>query len=245
MFSHAAAGYGGHGTLCGALGVASCLINLVAYDKEGTYRSMVDRLMYWYAESHFPSEMFDDISSMPKQIQTKALTPICHTSVSKWTLAAGTTVTGKEKKERCSKVTGEVVAVTVHHLNKYFAGEWTPPKWQPSKETAHCVGCHGPDDIWHNLDGSNNQQGHMECLLCHGDHTLPQDDCIECHEDVGAKMMETETKHKDFTCNFCHKGKHPSVTTCESCHDEPHSVSIHKKINSCLDCHIDAHALVR
>lgn len=26
MFSHAAAGYGGHGTLCGALGVCSCII---------------------------------------------------------------------------------------------------------------------------------------------------------------------------------------------------------------------------
>jgi len=38
MFSHAAAGYGGHGTLCGALGVCSCIINLVVYDKDETYR---------------------------------------------------------------------------------------------------------------------------------------------------------------------------------------------------------------
>jgi hypothetical protein len=29
MFEHAGQGYAGHGTLCGTLGVCSCLINLV------------------------------------------------------------------------------------------------------------------------------------------------------------------------------------------------------------------------
>lgn len=245
MFSHAAAGYGGHGTLCGALGVMAAVINIAAYDKEATYRTLVDRMMYWYANAVFPSEMFDDISDNPKQIKTPAKSPLCHISVSQWTIAAGTTVTGAEKKQRCAKVTGEVVAVVVHHLNKYFAGEWQPPKWKPSKETAHCVACHGPDDMFHSLNGTNNQQGHMECLLCHGDHTAPTDSCVECHEDEGAKLQKTETKHKDLTCNFCHKGPHPSTSTCQSCHDEPHAVEIHKKVNSCLDCHADAHDLIR
>ena len=31
MIAHAAAGYGGHGTLCGALGGASTIINMVSY----------------------------------------------------------------------------------------------------------------------------------------------------------------------------------------------------------------------
>lgn len=171
MFSHAAAGYGGHGTLCGSLGVASCIINLVAYDEKGTYRQMIDRLLYWYAQSSFPTSRFDDISSIPNQVQTKAMTPLCHTSVSKWTMAAGAKVTSKEKKERCAKVAGEVVYTVVYYLNEYFEGRWKPAKWTPSKETSHCIECHGPDDIWHSQGGMNNQQGHMECLLCHGDHT--------------------------------------------------------------------------
>jgi hypothetical protein len=58
-------------------------------------------------------------------------------------------------------------------LNEYFTGKWTPPVWKPSKEIEHCVKCHGPDDMFQTKekDGMNHQQGHMECLMCHGDHT--------------------------------------------------------------------------
>jgi hypothetical protein len=173
MMMHGAAGYAGHGTLCGALGGTSLIINLVAYKdaKDLMYTQLIDRLYYWYAKQDFPSTMFDDISSMPKQIKVKAKSPLCHTSVSSWTLAAGETVTSKAKKERCAKVSGEVVYITVKALNEYFDGTWTPPVWEPSKESAYCVTCHGPADMQHTKDGMNQQQGHMECKLCHGDHT--------------------------------------------------------------------------
>jgi hypothetical protein len=170
MMSHAAAGYGGHGTLCGALGGASCIINLVAYGKEDqVYRQMIDRLFYWYAQQEFPTDRFDDISKMPGQVKVLATTPLCHTSVSKWVMAAGEEVTSEAKKERCAKVTGEVVYIVATALNEYFAGNWTPPAWEPSEEIRHCIRCHGPDDMWHGR-GPKTQQGHMECLLCHEDH---------------------------------------------------------------------------
>ena len=171
MFAHVAAGYGAHGTLCGALGVCSALINMVAYDEKGTYVTMIDRLMYGYTQTEFPTDRFDDISSIPKQIKTRAMSPLCHTSVSKWSIAAGTHVSSKQKKERCAKVTGEVVYQVVSHLNQYFEGKWTPPKWTPKAEIAHCWRCHGSDDMWHDKVSLNNQQGHMDCLLCHTDHT--------------------------------------------------------------------------
>jgi hypothetical protein len=172
MMAHAAAGYGGHGTLCGALGGASCIINLVAYgEKNEVFRQMVDRLFYWYAEQEFPSDRFDDISAMPKQVKAKAMSPLCHTSVSKWARAAGDTVSSKAKKERCAKVCGEVVYIVTLALNEYFDGKWTPPVWKPSKQIEHCVQCHGPDDMWHTKTSMNHQQGHMECLMCHSDHT--------------------------------------------------------------------------
>jgi len=172
MMSHAAAGYGGHGTLCGALGGASCIINLAAYkDKDDIYRQMIDRLFYWYAEQEFPTDRFDDISSMPKQIRVKAMSPLCHTSVSKWSMEAGEQISSKAKKERCAKVTGEVVYTVAFYLNEYFDGRWTPAKWQPSDRIKHCVECHGPDDMEHTKTSMNHQQGHMECLMCHSDHT--------------------------------------------------------------------------
>ena len=172
MMIHAGSGYGGHGTLCGALGGTSLIINLVAYDPESLkYMQLVDRLFYWYAEQEFPTDRFDDISSMPGQVRVKAMSPLCHTSVSKWTLTAGDQVTSKAKKERCAKVAGEVAYTATLALNEYFAGNWTPPVWKPSKGIEHCLECHGPDNMEQSTEGMNNQQGHMECLMCHTDHT--------------------------------------------------------------------------
>ena len=170
MFVHAGQGYAGHGTLCGALGVSSYLINLILYDEKHTYSTVIDRMMWWYSGMEFPTERFDDISSVPQQIKVQAMTPLCHTSVSKWTLAAGAEVTSKEKYERCAKVTGEVVYTVVHYLNEYFDGRWRPVKWKPSEGISHCIECHGPESYPDYTDGMNHQSGHMECLLCHEDH---------------------------------------------------------------------------
>ena len=172
MMSHAAAGYGGHGTLCGSLGGASCIINLVAYGKKDQiFRQMIDRLFYWYTKQEFPTDRFDDISEMPGQVRVRAMSPLCHTSVSKWAMAAGEEISSKAKKERCAKVCGEVVYTVVLAMNEYFAGRWTPPRWEPSEGIRHCIECHGPDDMWHTKPSLNHQQGHMECMMCHADHT--------------------------------------------------------------------------
>jgi len=171
MFVHAGQGYAGHGTLCGALGVSSYIINMACYDDKQSYAAIIDRMMYWYSEMKFPTERFDDISPIPKQVQAQAMTPLCHTSVSKWTHAAGEEVTSKAKYERCAKVAGEVVYTVVYYLNEYFEGKWKPVKWTPSDKIAHCVQCHGPETFPDYTDGMNQQQGHMECLLCHTDHT--------------------------------------------------------------------------
>ena len=166
MMAHAATGYAGNGTLCGALGGASCIINLVAYGpgKDALYRQMIDRLFGWYAQQEFPTDRFDDISPMPGQIRVRAMSPLCHTSVSKWAMAAGVEVTSAEKLQRCAKVAGEVVYTVVKSLNEYHSGIWIPAAWEPAKEVEHCLECHSKG-------GMNNQQGHMECLMCHSDHT--------------------------------------------------------------------------
>jgi hypothetical protein len=171
MFAHASQGYAGHGTLCGALGVSAYLINLVVYDEKHSYKDIIDRMMWWYSGMNFPTERFDDISSYPKQVQAQAMSPLCHTSVSKWTMTAGVEVTSKEKYERCAKVAGEVVYTVTHYLNEYFDGKWKPTKWTPSEQTAYCISCHGPEAYPDYSSGMNHQQGHMECLLCHKDHT--------------------------------------------------------------------------
>jgi len=173
MMAHAAAGYGGHGTLCGALGGASTIINMVTYSgkrDEQQNNQIIDRLFWWYAEQNFPTDRFDDLSPLPKQVRVKAMSPLCHTSVSKWAVTAGATIKSDAKIERCAKVAGEVAYIVTLALNEFFEGKWTPPVWKPSKEVEHCVGCHGPDTSTQKAM-SWNQQGHMECVMCHSDHT--------------------------------------------------------------------------
>ena len=148
MFAHAGQGYAGHGTLCGALGVSSCLINLVLYNEDYRFTPVIDRMMYWYAGMKFPTDRFDDISAFPKQVQVQAMTPLCHSSVSKWTLAAGEEVTSKQKYERCAKVAGEVVYTVAHYLNEYFDGKWKPAKWTPSKQIESCAGSNFKKIFW-------------------------------------------------------------------------------------------------
>jgi hypothetical protein len=175
MMAHAAAGFGGHGTLCGALAGASTIINMVTFgEKRDAYQQnnqIIDRLFWWYADQDFPSDRFDDLSPMPKQIKVKAMSPLCHTSVSKWVMAAGATIKSDAKIERCAKVAGEVAYTVTNALNEYFAGNWTPPAWKPSPETEHCVRCHGPD-LPLQKAREWNQQGHMECLMCHTEHNV-------------------------------------------------------------------------
>ena len=174
LMAHAAAGFGGHGTLCGALAGASTIINMVTYgEKRDEYQQnnqIVDRLFWWYADQDFPTDRFDDLSPMPKQVRVKAMSPLCHTSVSKWALEAGATIKSDAKVERCAKVAGEVVYIVTVALNEYFAGKWVAPVWKPSAESEHCIRCHGPEVPTQKVRRWN-QQGHMECLMCHTDHT--------------------------------------------------------------------------
>ena len=173
MMVHAAAGFGGHGTLCGALGGTSTIINLATYTgkkDDQQNNEIIDRLFWWYAEQNFPTERFDDLSPIKKQIKVRATSPLCHISVSKWTVAAGATIKSEAKVERCAKVAAECAYIVATALNEYFDGKWTPPVWKPAKDVRHCVGCHGPN-VGEKKAMKWNQQGHMECTSCHTDHT--------------------------------------------------------------------------
>jgi hypothetical protein len=167
MFDIVQAGYGGQGTLCGVLGVSAHFFNLVAFDAQKTYVAMNDDLFQWYSRTSFPTQRFDAIAHFPKQVQRLAKSPLCHVSVSQWTLAAGAEVTSRQKKDRCAKVTGEVVYNLVLMLNAYAEGRYKPAHYPFEEENRACLACHGAADMWHEQDGMNNQQGKMTCVLCH------------------------------------------------------------------------------
>ncbi len=175
MFHHAATGYGGNGTLCGALGVASAIINLVAYDEESlAHIHMVQALMDWYSDFEFPSSRFDHLSKEPNQPRVLTGSPLCHISVSKWTVVAGVEVDSWDKYERCAKTAGEVVYTMVGYLNKYFEANSIPDNFNPDFEMRVCLSCHSAESYFTGYQGSdNNQQGRLQCSGCHSNHMAP------------------------------------------------------------------------
>lgn len=175
MFHHAATGYAGQGTLCGALGVSSALINLVAYDEESkAHFYMIQALMDWYSDFRFPSSRFDHMSKEPGQVQVLAESPLCHISVSKWSLTAGVEVNSSSKYERCAKTAGEVVYTAVGYLNAYFETQSIPDNWNPDFEMKVCLSCHGIESYFTGYNNSeNNQQGRLRCSGCHSNHMAP------------------------------------------------------------------------
>ena len=160
MFQHAGAGYGGQGTLCGSLGACSALINLVTFDGKNTHNMMIGDLINWYASFNHPPDEFDSIAHYPKQKRIVPGSPLCHISVSTWAVANGVKISTYEKKDRCAKVAGKVAMQTVTMLNAYVAGKWHPVAPGVSEKTGTCLECHGPG-------GDHNEQGRMECGLCH------------------------------------------------------------------------------
>lgn len=164
MFHHAAGGYGGQGTLCGSIGSCAAIINLVAADDKKTHSKLAADLIAWYAQTSFPSNRFDDIAKHKDQLQLVPNSPLCHVSVSSWMMAAKTNYDGKDRKDRCAKVTADTVYKMVEMLNQHVDGSYKMVGAKLTEYTESCLSCHGPK-------AANNQRGEMDCLSCHDDHT--------------------------------------------------------------------------
>ena len=175
LFSFGAAGFGGHGTLCGALGGSACIIN---HDHlrtgQGRYHRPDDRpallVVRGAGVPHRPLRR-PLADARPDQGQaTKS--PLCHTSVSSWTLAAEAEVTSQAEDRAVLQV---VWRGGLHCGTR-------PQRVLCRAMDAACLEAFRADQALrrvprsrhhaeHDTDGMNHQQGHMECLMCHDDHT--------------------------------------------------------------------------
>lgn len=164
MFHHAAGGYGQQGSLCGSIGSCAAIINLVAKDKDNSHTKLLGDLISWYSQFSFPSQRFDSVATYKKQLQKVAGSPLCHASVSTWMMAAKSSYSAKDRKDRCAKVAADTVYQTVVMLNDYSDGKYKSLAANLSKETESCLSCHGPK-------AADNQKGQMDCVSCHDDHT--------------------------------------------------------------------------
>ncbi|WP_353894564.1 C-GCAxxG-C-C family protein [Proteinivorax hydrogeniformans] len=111
-FRSAGGGYGGQGTLCGALGVAAACIGMVC--DADTQNELVNELWNWYRKHPFPQYQPAGLDLKT----TVADSVICSESVGKFMQKQGVAYGDKERRERCAGVTSEIAKKTVELLNK-------------------------------------------------------------------------------------------------------------------------------
>lgn len=160
MMTYGAGGTGGWGTLCGALNGGSALIGLFVRD-ETQQKQLISELFKWYETAELPA--FQPAKpvvkmAMPVSVSNSVL---CHVSTTKWCKVSGKKAFGKERKERCRRLTADVAGKTVSLLNAHFAALPVTSPATPPKSTG-CAACHTAKD-----STIQNSRGKMSCTPCH------------------------------------------------------------------------------
>lgn len=152
----------GWGTICGTLNGGAALIS-IATDKASS-GPLVNELWGWYTQEQMPTNAANAATYVEKKFegavtQNVSGSPLCHSSVSQWCLAAEKGVGDAERKERCARVAGDVAAKTAEILNAHFANSFTSTYTDPDSVKT-CLSCHGSA-------GAFNVLTKMECEPCH------------------------------------------------------------------------------
>ncbi len=144
-------GTSGWGTICGANAGANIVTNLIIGPRiSGTDDGMLmgSEIMQWYSTTALPSYVPKEPKIKADLPQTVSNSPLCHLSVGKWMKAANKDLGSAERKDRCARLTADVTAQLVAHLNDWKDGKYKTKGIIPAAgygiQTQHnCTECHG------------------------------------------------------------------------------------------------------
>lgn len=159
LFRYGHGGVGGYGSICGALNGSAAVIGMLITDKN-IQDSLIADLFQWYETTplpHFAPKEGASTDSLPESISQSVL---CHASNTKWCEVSGFSVSSKERKERCRRLTADVSYRLTVILNALYAQEYLSGT-QHNTEAASCMACHGSEG---KLD---NTAVKMNCNSCH------------------------------------------------------------------------------
>ncbi|MEA4902411.1 C-GCAxxG-C-C family protein [Desulfitobacterium sp.] len=157
-------GGAGWGTLCGALCGANTALGFIVGPKQEDMMSVVAEILGWYTDYSFPTYLPPDDKARVKGALPSSISgsPLCHVSVAKWCDVSGFKAEGKQRSERCGRVTADVAAKTVEILNAWHEKKFVPVYKQPESWN-ECMSCHGKGK------SLENARGKMDCVDCHTD----------------------------------------------------------------------------
>lgn len=150
------------GTICGALYGAAAAFALFWPRKERD--PMVNELFRWYESAalpiYNPGEAAQGFKgAIPTSVSDSVL---CHISVSKWCQDNNKEASGKERSERCGRLTADVVVKAIEIINaKLDAGKDYKGVLPKQESVAYCSDCHAKGKQ------SDIVKGNMSCTPCH------------------------------------------------------------------------------
>ena len=150
------------GTICGALYGAVAAFALFWPRKERD--PMVNELFRWYESTALPIYQPGDAAQGVKGDipSNPAGSVLCHVSVSKWCTAHGKEANGKERSERCGRLTADVAMKAIEIMNaKIDAGQNYKGVLPKQESVAFCTECHAKGGQ------ADTQKGNMDCTPCH------------------------------------------------------------------------------
>jgi hypothetical protein len=177
LFKYGHGGVGGYGSVCGTLNGAGALIGLLVNDKSIQNRIITD-IFRWYEQSSLPAFRPENPGYEYTPAKSVSYSVLCHASNTNWCKTAGFNVNSKERKERCRRMTSDVVYKVTTSLNNIYNNTYIADT-VTNEDANTCLACHGSGGK------INNATVQMNCTSCH-----PKSLGHRVFADVHYKMMK-------------------------------------------------------
>ncbi|MFC2164262.1 C-GCAxxG-C-C family protein [Acidobacteriota bacterium] len=156
------------GSLCGTLNGGLAALGLFVGDT-ALRRTMANQLMTWYESKLQPQwKPVTPLKDVPKNLpKSKAFSPLCHVSVSRWVEKSGYEPFSPERADRCGRLSASVAEFVAIQLNEALIRGNLKSRKELSPTADLCTGCHGKGTT------SNEPEilSRMDCTLCHDTET--------------------------------------------------------------------------
>jgi len=178
MMKFGRGGIGDYGSVCGALNGIGAVIGLFVRNKKNQNYLIAD-LFSWYEKTELPVYV-PKIPQLKLNVTTSVSSSIlCHVSAANWGKSSGYIMNSSQQKERCRRLTADVVRKTVVILNDFFDDKYIASN-RLSETVNGCIKCH-------NKGGKlSNTRGQMDCASCHSTSLGHR-----VFADIHYKMMKT------------------------------------------------------